>query len=54
MFMNQDLFDPKKFKFKGTVSFKRGNTEGEQKFVGENMNDLYTQIYNFCLSLGDE
>jgi hypothetical protein len=54
MFMYQNLFDPKKFKFKGTVSFRRGNTEGEQKFVGENMSDLYAQIYNFCLSLSDE
>lgn len=29
MFMYPELLNPKKFKFKGIVSFKRGNTEGE-------------------------
>ena len=37
--------------FEGSVSFKSGNTEAEQKFKANSLPELYMQIQQFCESL---
>lgn len=35
----------------GKVTFKKDNTELEQKFEGNTISNVYLQIFNFCNSL---
>jgi hypothetical protein len=43
-----------KFIHWGGVRFSNGNTKGEQKFYGDNLSDVFTQVYNFCNQLSNK
>jgi len=43
-----------KFLHFGSVCFSNGNTKGEQKFKGDNLSDVFTQVYNFCNQLSNK
>lgn len=47
----RNLFDPNEMHFTGRVDFTNGNTEGSQKFKGENLADVFNQIMTFCINL---
>ena len=51
IFAHRSMFDPYHFSFSGTVGFQNGNTNGEQKFEGSSLDDIYNQIYEFCENL---
>lgn len=39
------------FKFRGSVEFQNGQTEGTQNFEASNLGELYEKIAEFCKSL---
>lgn len=43
-----------KFTHFGRVCFSNGNTKGEQEFKGDNLSDVFTQVYNFCNQLNNK
>ena len=51
LFYRKHLFSGKAY-WTGTVSFKNGNTSGEQKFENEDFETTVRQINGFISSLG--
>ena len=51
MHMTPKWFKEPGYDFDAEVNFKNGNTEGTQKFVGENFLDLFNQIAEFLKRL---
>ena len=49
--MRRRIFDHNELVFEASVHFKNGNTEGTQNFTGENFEDLFRKVYNFCSTL---
>ena len=49
--MRHRLFNHNEFVFEASVYFKNGSTEGTQHFEGENFEDLFRKVYNFCSTL---
>lgn len=47
----KNLFNPNEMHFTRRVDFTNGNTEGSQKFKGENLADVFNQIMIFCINL---
>lgn len=48
---HQSMFDSEVWYNRGSVSFKNGNTTGEQKFEGTSFDDVVHQMRDFLASL---
>ena len=49
-YSHRDLFNGE-WRYRGKVSFKNGDTEGEQNFTAESLNGLLTKMQAFVLTL---
>ena len=51
MHMSENVWT-KKWDCEGSVSFKNGDTQGEQEFKADTLGELYDKIADFCENLG--
>lgn len=51
MRMRHPIFKDDEWLFEATISFKNGNTSGEQEIEGTDFMDLFRKVYDFCEKL---
>ena len=45
------LFGKDTISFSADITFKNGNTSGKQEITGDNFQDLFIKVYDFCSKL---